>query len=79
MKCSLASVSRVSREYSNNKCFQNKHFKSCQKPAISVRGEKKLRKKKCKKSSFSKCKIFAEKMKGSGYKYFEIYNIKTTS
>ena len=44
VKCSEASVSRVLREYSNNKCFQNKHFKSCRKPVTSTRDERQLKK-----------------------------------
>lgn len=44
VKCSQASVSRVLREYSNNKCFQNKHFKSGRKPVTSRRDERQLKK-----------------------------------
>ena len=44
MKCSQASVSRVLREYSNNKCFQSKHFKSGRKPVTSTRDERQFKK-----------------------------------
>ena len=42
-KFSQASVSRVFREYSNNKCLQNKHFKSGRKPVTSTRDERQLK------------------------------------
>ena len=44
VKHSKASVSRVLREYSNNKCFQNKCFKNGRKPVTSTRDERQLKK-----------------------------------
>ena len=42
VKCSQASVSRVLREYFNNKRFQNKCFKSGRKPVASTRDQRQL-------------------------------------
>ena len=44
LKCSQASLNRVLRDYSNNKCLQDKLFKSDQKPVTSTRDEMQMKK-----------------------------------
>ena len=67
LKCSQASVSRVLKEYYNNKCFQNKTiFKSDQKQETS-RAEKQLKKIE-QKYRFRSVRYVQRKWRGMGIK-----------